>query len=96
VEKVGLTQQIWGRFQSRQYYLEVDPTSNQARFTDHVIELTLDRSRPDRPLSKTIVESGQAGHVLNMKYYFWMEKCLEGVLHPSRVNYVNVRFLESN
>jgi hypothetical protein len=30
-----------------------------------------------------------------MKYYFWMEKCLEGVMNPSKLNYVNIRYLST-
>lgn len=85
---------MWGRFAGQQYFLEVRRSENQAVFTDHVLELTLNREKPLKPLKTKIVESGHNGHVLDMKYYFWMEKCLEGVLDSRRVNYVNVRFLE--
>lgn len=93
VERSQDKDRIWGRLGSRQYFLEVERETNRAVFTDHVLELTLDRSKPDKPLKTSIVEPGSSGHVLQMKYYFWMEKCLEGVLNPARVNYVNVRFL---
>jgi putative selenate reductase len=93
VERSQDKDRIWGRLGSRQYFLEVEREANRAVFTDHVLELTLDRSKPDKPLKTSIVEPGSSGHVLQMKYYFWMEKCLEGVLNPARVNYVNVRFL---
>ena len=86
---------LWGRFGARQYYLEVDRNSDRAHFTDHILEVNLDRKKPGKPLKTHIVEPGNDGHVLNMKYYFWMEKCLEGVLNNGRVNYINVRFLES-
>jgi putative selenate reductase len=87
---------LWGRFRGRQYYLEVERAQDQAIFTDHILEITLDRKKPAKPLQTRIVEPGQNGHVLDMKYYFWMEKCLEGVLSEKRVNYVNVRFLEGS
>ena len=87
---------LWGRFRGRQYFLEVERDLDQSVFTDHVLELTLDRKKPAKPLKTHIVEPGQNGHVLDMKYYFWMEKCLEGVLNNNRVNYVNVRFLEGS
>jgi len=86
---------LWGRFGSRHYYLEVDRNSDRAHFTDHILEVNLDRQKPGKPLKTSIVEPGNDGHVLNMKYYFWMEKCLEGVLNNGRVNYINVRFLEA-
>lgn len=86
---------LWGRFRGRQYYLEVERAQNQAHFTDHVLEVTLDRRKPAHPLKTLIVEPGNNGHVLDMKYYFWMEKCLEGVLNGNRVNFVNVRFLQA-
>jgi putative selenate reductase len=87
---------LWGRFRGAQYYLEVERASDRAHFTDHVLEVVLDRKRPDKPLRTLIVEPGKDGHVLNMKYYFWMEKCLEGVMNGNRINYVNVRFLEGS
>ena len=85
---------LWGRFRGRQYYLEVERVSDRAHFTDHILEVALDRKKPAKPLKTHIVEPGHNGHVLDMKYYFWMEKCLEGVMNGTRVNYVNVRFLE--
>ncbi|MBT9584260.1 4Fe-4S dicluster domain-containing protein [bacterium] len=87
---------LWGRFRGRQYFLEVERAHDRSIFTDHVLEVTLDRKKPTRPLKTHIVEPGQNGHILEMKYYFWMEKCLEGVLNEKRVNYVNVRFLEGS
>lgn len=87
---------LWGRFRGRQYFLEVERAADRSIFTDHVLEVTLDRKKPAKPLSTRIVEPGQNGHVLDMKYYFWMEKCLEGVLNGNRINYVNVRFLEGS
>lgn len=87
---------LWGRFRGRQYYLEVERASDHAHFTDHILEVTLERKKPARPLKTHIVEPGNSGHVLDMKYYFWMEKCLEGVMNGNRVNYVNVRFLEGS
>ena len=92
VERSQDKDRLWGRFKGRQYFLEVERAANRAVFTDHVIELTLDRSKPNKPLKTSIVEPGSSGHALEMKYYFWMEKCLEGVLNPARVNYVNIRF----
>ncbi len=63
---------LWGRLGGRQYYLEVERASDHAHFTDHVLEVTLDRKKPARPLKTHIVEPGNNGHVLDMKYYFWI------------------------
>lgn len=87
---------MWGRFGARQYFLEVDRAKGTNVFTDHVVELTLSHDKPGKPLETRVVESGRDGHIVEMKYYFWMLKCLEGVLASDRVNYVNVRFLESS
>ncbi|MEW6279647.1 MAG: hypothetical protein AB1758_13550, partial [Candidatus Eremiobacterota bacterium] len=78
----------------QEYFLEVDRTRNRSRFRDQVVELVLDRSRLDKPLEANLLRDDSHGHVLEMKCYFWMERCLSGVLNPSAVNYVNVRYLE--
>lgn len=93
VERSEGKERMWGRFGGREYYLEVDSASNTAFFTDHIVEVTLDRAKPGVAKSSSIVDPGHNGHVLDMKYYFWMEKCLEGVMSPARLNYVNVRYL---
>lgn len=93
VERSDGKERMWGRFGGREYYLEVDSANATAFFTDHIVEVTLDRAKPGVAKSSRIVESGHNGHVLDMKYYFWMEKCLEGVMNPARLNYVNVRYL---
>jgi putative selenate reductase len=94
VERVEGTDRVWGRFNSIEYFLEVNHGHDTALFTDHVLELSLDRKKPSKPKSTRIVEPGREGHLLDMKYYFWMEKCLEGVMNPSRLNYINVRYLK--
>ena len=95
VERSEEKDRLWGRFKGREYYLEIDRGDGTALFTDHIVELTLDRAKPTKPKNARIVESGHNGHILDMQYYFWMEKCLEGVLNPNRLNYVNVRYLTS-
>lgn len=96
VERSQDKDRMWGRFGARQYFLEVDRAKGTNVFTDHVVELTLSHDKPGKPLETRVVESGRDGHIVEMKYYFWMLKCLEGVLASDRVNYVNVRFLESS
>ena len=93
VERADGKDRVWGRLKGGEYYLEVDTSANTALFTDHVLELSLDRRRPAKPTSSRIVEPGHNGHILDMKYYFWMEKCLEGAMNPSKLNYVNIRHL---
>jgi putative selenate reductase len=94
VERSQDKDRMWGRFRGRQYFLEVERDKGTNVFTDHVVELTLRHDKPSKPLATRVVESGRDGHIVEMKYYFWMLKCLEGVLAQDRVNYVNVRFLE--
>lgn len=93
VERSEGRDRVWARFRGLEYFLEIDTVADSAIFTDHIIELSLDRKKPNKPKQARIVETGREGHVLDMKLYFWMEKCLEGVMNPSRLNYVNVRFL---
>lgn len=84
------TDRVWGRVGGREYHLEVDREADTARFTDHVIELELDRSKPQKPKKIELVGGGADGHVLDMKTYFWLDLCREGVLNHDRLNYVNV------
>ncbi len=93
VERHNGTDRMWGRVGGQEYYLEVDRAANRARFRDQVVELVLDRAKPTAPVESKILREGSQGHVLQMKSYFWMERCLEGVLSDTMVNYVNVRFM---
>lgn len=94
VDRANGTDKMWGRIRGQEFYLEVDRGANRARFTDHSVELVVDRDKPTAPLESRILKDVVPGHVLDMKSYFWMEHCLAGVLDPKMINYVNVRFMQ--
>ncbi len=94
VDRVNGTDKMWGRVKGIEYFLEIDREANKARFTDHVVELELDRAKPTAPVGSKLLKEAATGHVLDMRNYFWMEHCLAGVLDQKLVNYVNVRFLQ--
>ena len=99
---------ILGRIESKEYRLLVDRSLGTDVFSDGVVELTLSHSNRQLTGSRIIEErmsnrdpshepmSTIPDHVVEMRQYHRMASLLDGVLDASRVNPVNIKYLQWN
>ncbi len=100
-------ERITGRIQGQLYCLEIQRETNQVRFNDGVVELTLAFSEQKllswRALDPALAQPDPArepyvhrpDHVVAMVNYYRMQALLRGILNRSRVHYVNAASLRS-
>lgn len=88
VERGTAVDRIRGRILGVEYLLEQDRSSTVDAFSDGVLRVELERGTGT--VKGTAVLERRLGHLTDLKNYFQLLLLLNGVLHPTTLNYVNI------
>jgi putative selenate reductase len=86
--RAAATDQVYGRFQGREYLLSVARDSQQSRFSDGQITLEFDAA--GQAPRATAAAQAELGHTLDSYYYFVMHSLFVGVFAGGKINYLNI------
>ena len=93
IERGNGIDKIWGRIKKKEYYLEIDTTSDKASYQDEYLEIEIEYSTHELIKWKIVQEPVPPEYRFDMSIYHTLCILLIGILDTRRVNYLNMVYL---
>ena len=93
IERGNGIDKIWGRIKKKEYYLEIDTTSDKASYQDEYLEIEIEYSTHELIKWKIIQVPIPPEYRFDMSIYHTLCILLIGILDTRRVNYLNMVYL---